>query len=178
MTVVIAGSKLHVAHVGDSRAALGSVAPATMGGGAIGARAPTLVARFLTRDHKPDLPNERSRIEAAGGSVAFLPPNGKPFIRGGDFLERHAAKEHPMQLNYSRALGGKDLVPYGLSAVPDISTISITSADRVLVVASDGLWDVCSPEFAVEHVLRSHRLGRNPSAELVQYACVVSAPLA
>ena len=78
-----------------------------------------------------------------------------------------------MQLNYSRALGGKDLVPYGLSAVPDISTISITSADRVLVVASDGLWDVCSPEVAVEHALRSHEAGRNPSAELAQYACVV-----
>ena len=49
---------------------------------------------------------ERRRIEKAGGSLAYL-HGGKPFIRGGDFAERQLKGDRPMQLNYSRAFGGK-----------------------------------------------------------------------
>ena len=46
--------------------------------------------------------------------------------RGGDFFRRQAAGEHPKQLNYSRAFGGKDLKMFGLSVEPDISHFEIT----------------------------------------------------
>ena len=36
----------------------------------------------------------------------------KPFIRGGDFTARKARGDRAMQLQYSRAFGGKDLKPY------------------------------------------------------------------
>ena len=49
---------------------------------------------------------ERRRIEKSGGSLAYL-HGGKPFIRGGDFAERQLKGDRPMQLNYSRAFGGK-----------------------------------------------------------------------
>ncbi len=35
-----------------------------------------------------------------------------------------------LQLNYSRALGGKDLKPYGLSAVPDVCQMQLGPEDR------------------------------------------------
>lgn len=69
-----------------------------------------------------------TRVQS-GGSLAYL-HGGKPFIRGGDFTERQARGERPMQLNYSRAFGGKDLKPYGLLAVPDIAQHQITKADK------------------------------------------------
>jgi len=97
--VLILGDLMTVAHLGDSRVALGRPGP----GGALG-------GVFLTKDHKPDLPDELRRIEASGGSLTYL-HGGKPFLRGGDFADRQAIGDRPMQLNYSRAFGGKDLKP-------------------------------------------------------------------
>lgn len=59
-------------------------------------------------DHKPNMPSELQRIQASGGSLVWLHGN-KAYIRGGDFIRRQANGEHPKQLNYSRAFGGKDL---------------------------------------------------------------------
>lgn len=58
--------------------------------------------------------------------------------RGGDFLPRQANGEHPKQLNYSRAFGGKDLKKYGLIAEPDVSHFEILPEDKLVVIASDG----------------------------------------
>jgi serine/threonine protein phosphatase PrpC len=100
---------LTIAHVGDSKACIAKVA-------ADGSVHP----EWLTVDHKPHLPQELKRIEQNGGSLVWLHGN-KPYIRGGDFVRRQANGEHPKQLNYSRAFGGKDLKMYGLSAQPDIN---------------------------------------------------------
>lgn len=59
-------------------------------------------------------------------------------FRGGDFHQRQAAGEHPKQLNYSRAFGGKDLKMYGLIAEPDISHFEIMPEDKLVLIASDG----------------------------------------
>jgi protein phosphatase len=90
--------------------------------------------------------------------------------RGGDFFRRQAAGDHPKQLNYSRAFGGKDLKPYGLSAVPDISHYEITPDDKLVLLGSDGLWDVINPRVACEIALRARAEGRSASQDLVKYA--------
>ena len=94
--------------------------------------------------HKPDMPEELERIKSMDGSLTYL-HGGKPFIRGGDF---HRRTDRPMQLNYSRAFGGKDLKPYGLSAVPDIKEfpISKNKTPMCMIIASDGLWDFVKDE--------------------------------
>lgn len=121
---------LSVAHVGDSRACLASMPDGS----------DTLHSEWLTVDHKPDQPHELKRIQEAGGCLVYLHGN-KPFIRGGDFLPRQALGHHPKQLNYSRAFGGKDLKPYGLTAEPSISHRKLTPKDKFVLIASDGLWD-------------------------------------
>lgn len=158
VAVLLWGSLLTVGHLGDSRAVLGR----SVAGG-------VLAGLCLTRDHKPNDAGETARIVHAGGSLVYL-HGGRPFLRGGDFAARLAMGHRPMQLNYSRALGGKDLKPYGLSATPDVAQLALTPADRLLLVATDGVWDVVTPDQAVRIAWAAHRAGLDPSAALTKHA--------
>lgn len=150
------------AHIGDSHAILGVEIENQ------------LVGVKLTHEHKPDHQLERQRIEHNGGSLIYLKSN-RPFIRGGDFKQRVRA----MQLNYSRAFGGKDLKMYGLSSEPSITTVQLAWNGRapgdgrgrgaaaraahsacmgraaVLILGSDGIWDVIEPTTAVDLVMNA-----------------------
>jgi len=148
---------LTIAHVGDSKALIAKQVGAT------------IQPEWLTVDHKPHMPHELARIEQSGGSLAWLHGN-KPYIRGGDFHMRQQRGEHPKQLNYSRAFGGKDLKMYGLSAEPDVSHFQVNPEDKVVLLASDGLWDVINPKVACEIALRAHAAGQSACRELVQWA--------
>jgi len=105
----------------------------------------------------------------AGGSLTYL-HGGKPFIRGGDFTARQARGDRPMQLNYSRAFGGKDLKPFGLSVEPSVTHVDLTSDHRVIVLASDGLWDVITAAAAASIATAARAEGKEPSNELVDAA--------
>ena len=85
-------------------------------------------------------------------------------------MRRQANGEHPKQLNYSRAFGGKDLKMYGLSAEPDISHFELSQEDKLILIASDGLWDVINPRTACEIALRANREGRSATKDIVQFA--------
>ncbi|CAJ1432377.1 unnamed protein product [Effrenium voratum] len=89
----------------------------------------------------------------------------------GDF-ERKARGETPKQLQYSRAFGGKDLQPYGLSNQPDIKQMVLDVRHKVLILASDGLWDVCSEERAVCLAHDVADRGLDPAQALVEQALV------
>ena len=128
----IPSQRLFVAHIGDSKIILGRVVE--LQDQKTGEQVSHLVGEELTTDHKPDMRAELDRIEASGGSLTYL-HGGKPFIRGGDFSRR----KHAMQLNYSRAFGGKDLKMYGLSAEPDVNEIQLCKGkERVVILGSDG----------------------------------------
>jgi len=150
--------RLLVAHIGDSKVVLGRTEHKE-------GEDPQMLGVSVTTDHKPNMPEERKRIEAAGGSLTYL-HGGKPFIRGGDFTQR----KHAMQLNYSRAFGGKDLKMYGLSAVPDISEFVLDKRERVVVLGSDGLWDVVDPTSAVQLAEQAAAQQKCPSEELTLLA--------
>ena len=90
--------------------------------------------------------------------------------RGGDFFVRQAAGEHPKQLNYSRAFGGKDLKMFGLSVEPDISHFELSEDDRLVLLASDGLWDVLNPRLACEIAMKARRENRSASQDIVKWA--------
>lgn len=146
---------LTIAHIGDSKACIAKV------------KGDILQPEWLTIDHKPNMPHELKRIEENGGSLAWLHGN-KPYIRGGDFFPRQARNEHPKQLNYSRAFGGKDLKMYGLSAEPDVNHFDISTEDKLVLIGSDGLWDVLNPKVACKIALDARREGRSASADIVQ----------
>merc|ERR1711972_1293093 len=116
---------LTVAHVADSTCVLGYAKPGGEGG--------ALEGVALTRDHKPNLKDEKARIEKAGGRVIFDGyANHRVYAKNGRYPG----------LNMSRCLG--DLMGHadaGCSAEPEVSVRDITNLDHVLLVCSDGVWE-------------------------------------
>jgi serine/threonine protein phosphatase PrpC len=128
-------SKLLVSHVADSTVVLGKWKDGNRN---------ELEAQVLTRDHKPNLPDEKKRIEEAGGRVVF------------DGYANHrvyAKSARYPGLNMSRCLG--DLLGHadaGCSAVPEVSEIELSADHHVLLLCSDGVWEFVTPDQAVKMV--------------------------
>jgi len=110
---------LYVAHVGDSRVVLGKKKNKPDNG------LNSWEAVDLTIDHKPDLPEEKQRIEKNGGVVVFDGGwNYRVFAKG---KKDSRGKRYP-GLNMSRAMG--DLTGHhdaGISAAPDVSKQFVTA---------------------------------------------------
>lgn len=128
---------LIAANVGDSRAVL------CRGGKAVD----------LTKDHKPNDPEERKRIEGLGGRVEWfgkVDEHGQPLERkrSGGIGGFHGVYRINRNLSLSRAIGDRSELPFVCSTV-DISCVDIDEeVDRFIILATDGLWDVfsCSQE--------------------------------
>merc|ERR1712007_38786 len=126
---------LHSANVGDSRAILGIQDTGTE---------PSflklkLQVRELTRDHKPNIEEEKLRVEAHGGEV-----------RG----NRVWIKEPPwVGLNLSRSLGDSIVHRVGVSHEADVATTFLDETlGQVLIIASDGVWEFLSSADVAESV--------------------------
>jgi serine/threonine protein phosphatase PrpC len=146
---------LHVAHVGDSRVVLAQEMSKDENGNC------GIKTLDLSVDHKPDQPEERKRIEKAGGIVVFDGAwNHRVYAKKKD----KTGRSYP-GLNMSRAMG--DLQGYhdaGISATPDISSRKILDgtqvsgedssgiSDKFILLCSDGVWEFVSSSTAVQIV--------------------------
>jgi serine/threonine protein phosphatase PrpC len=110
-TLHVFGDRFLAANAGDTRVVMGTAHGAIQ----------------LTLDHKPHLPEERSRIEALGGRVVFY---DVPRVQG--------------MLAMSRALGDPRLKPY-VSAEPRVVEGLLAPENDFAIVACDGVWDVLKP---------------------------------
>eukprot|EP00930_Biecheleria_cincta_P023701 TRINITY_DN17075_c0_g1_i1.p1 TRINITY_DN17075_c0_g1~~TRINITY_DN17075_c0_g1_i1.p1 ORF type:complete len:429 (+),score=86.70 TRINITY_DN17075_c0_g1_i1:39-1289(+) len=123
--------QLIVAHVADSTAVLGTRTGNECTGYA------------LTRDHKPDLADEKARIKKGGGRVVHDGYANYRVMAGG--------ASYP-GLNMSRCLG--DLLAHdlcGITCEPEIGIVDIqASTEYLLLVCSDGVWEFLEPKKVVE----------------------------
>ena len=121
--VLITPTEVYCANAGDSRTVLSKNKQAV----------------DLSKDHKPDDPEERTRIYAANGFVEDGRVNG--------------------MLALSRALGDfeyknnslfkvKDQV---VSAFPDVKVVPITNDAEFILLACDGIWDVMTSQAAITY---------------------------
>jgi len=146
---------LWVACSGDSRAVMG-----TIKGG-------KCVAVDLSMDHKPDLPLERKRIEAAGGVVSAAGPRGLPPSR--------VWVNGRVGLAMSRSLGDGEAKLHGVIPDPEIKEFTLNPAegqgdgDKFVIAASDGIWEFISSQQACDVVMR-HSNATDACAELVNIA--------
>lgn len=131
---LIRGEDMWVANVGDSRVILASEAEA---GG--------LRPEPVSTDHKPDLPEEKARILAAGGRVFAV-----EYDDGIDGPQRVWLGHMDIPgLAMSRSLGDSVAHTAGVSSEPQVLHRRLTSRDKMLILASDGLWEFVSNEEAV-----------------------------
>ncbi|CAF1445899.1 unnamed protein product, partial [Didymodactylos carnosus] len=201
--VFVRGNKLYIGHVGDSAIVLGV-------GDSL--YQPWECVR-LTKDHKPEDPSELKRIRDSGGNVLCKTGVhrvvwNRPKVSH-SHNHRHSQHSHHYShrtsainsqsmtneyeqipfLAVSRALGdlwslNSRTNMYSVSPEPELTVIEINPfKHRCLILASDGLWNMMTPEDAVE-IVRScdvkteemilkaedddQRPFRNPSHELVQ----------
>ena len=127
-----------IVNVGDSRAVL-----CNKSGNAV----------QLSVDHKPNLPEEKKRIEHLGGKITY---------DGSDWRIK--------TLSLSRAFGDLDCCPY-VTHLPNIYKYKIDSNDKFIILACDGLWDALSNQTAVEFIrdLQFKNFQGNYAKELANY---------
>ena len=126
----------------------------------------------LSHDHKPNLPEERRRIEAAGLQVQEIryEAKGQPQVV---YKVTRSMKMSQIDLATSRTFGDFEFksnanLPsdqQAVVAVPEIVTVERTHQDELLILACDGVWDVMTNVQAAEFVLSQLRtLGDEPHA--------------
>lgn len=135
--VVIRGTSMLCANVGDSRAVLGKK------------NGKSWLAIPLSKDHKPNDPIEKTRIEINGGKVEPF-RNSEGNLIGPSRVWK--AGERSPGLAMSRSLGDFEAKQVGVIADPEITEFRVSAADKFLIIGSDGLWDAVSNIEAVQMV--------------------------
>ncbi|XP_036339386.1 uncharacterized protein LOC118748806 [Rhagoletis pomonella] len=146
--------KIYIGHVGDSGIVLGYQNEGEK----------FWRAKQLTVDHKPESAEERARIQRSGGKVVVK--SGVPRVVWN--RPRNAGHRGPIRSNtpvdevpflaVARSLG--DLWSYNsmrnvfvVSPDPDVQVIKINSKTfRCLIFGTDGLWNVVTPQEAIDTV--------------------------
>ncbi|XP_077243991.1 protein phosphatase 2C family protein isoform X3 [Tasmannia lanceolata] len=138
--VWILGQTVLVANIGDAKAVL---ARSSIADGFV--TSCPLKAIVMTREHKAIYPQERARIQKAGGSIGS---NGR--LQG--------------RLEVSRAFGDRQFKKVGVIATPDVHSFDLTEREHFIILGCDGLWGVFGPSDAVDFVDKQLKEGLSATA--------------
>lgn len=155
--VFVASHALYVGNAGDSRAVL------CRDGKALS----------LSEDHKPDLDNEKRRIENAEGMVFRNRVNG--ILATSRALGDAAFKE---QL-FLQPPGAFPVERCAVTSDPEVMSYPILRGrDAFFVIATDGVWDVMSNQEVVDFVIQKRNEGVHPTkiCEQLLDACITEEP--
>ena len=130
------GDKLICANIGDSRAILVK-----------GEKGKNIIE--LSLDQKPSDPEEKKRIELAGGEIAQYEEDGE---KSGPYRVWAKGKAYP-GIAMSRSIG--DYIATSLGVIPEPICIeeTIDKDTKFIIVASDGVWEFISNKKAANIVL-------------------------
>jgi len=129
---IIRGNTIIGVNIGDSRVTIGKLGPKGK-----------IIAEEFTHDHKPETPDEKKRIIAAGGRVFAVEYDdgidGPPRVWLGHM-------DVP-GLAMSRSLGDAVAHTAGVSSEPEFFERELDpEKDRCILVATDGLWEFMTNE--------------------------------
>jgi len=130
VTINIIGRDLIVGNLGDAEAVIGRKIKDK------DSKEKKYEPVLLTKRHKPTDESEVNRIKQAGGHIIF----GR--VMGQLAVSRAFGDQ---EFKEDKEEGQKDFV----SAVPSISTYSLSEDDSFIIIACDGLWDKLTYEQAV-----------------------------
>ena len=138
---LIYGNILYIINIGDSRAVLGSFLQ----------RVNKWKATQLSVDHKPNEPDENKRIISYNGRVErFRNEFGEEYG-----VYRVVGRENDSTypgLAVSRSIGDEDSKKLGVILEPDVFKYELNKRDKLIVIASDGLWENISNEEVINIV--------------------------
>lgn len=96
------------------------------------------MVRPLSRDHKPDDPEESKHILANNGRIdSYRDQLGNQIGPMRVWLKN----EDIPGLAMSRSFGDAMAARVGVNAIPEIKEFMLTPEDKVIVLASDGVWE-------------------------------------
>lgn len=138
VTIIVKKRKIISANAGDSRAVLGRC----LSDG-------TWVGIDLSRDHKPNDPEELERILNKGGRIdSYKDEKGAPLGPPRVWLK----KEDIPGLAMSRSFGDEVAASVGTISEPEIKEFNMTENDKFIIIASDGIWEFISSNECVNIV--------------------------
>ena len=155
IVAVVSDGKMFVANVGDSRCILVKRRDGSSKEKNATLNSETLEVIPLSEDHKPDLPSERARIQAAGMEVYTEHITLEEGESGPTTLHKVKIPNSKNMLAMARAFGdfdfksNQDLSPSRQAVIctPEIVIRSRNvDEDMYLILACDGVWDVMSDE--------------------------------
>ena len=136
--VLIRNDKMTISNAGDSRAVLAR--RKKMG---------EWQAVNLSKDQNPDVPEEKQRIEKAGG---FVSPPPEPGLSARVWLDNTYSQ---IGLAMARSIGDHAVAPVGVIAEPVVTSHEIQEDDDFLILATDGVWEFIDSDEAV-HIVGEH----------------------
>ena len=138
MQAIVRDNKVYVNNIGDSRIILGR---AKSNG--------EFEAVPVSDDHKPDRPDEQARIEERGGRVFAI-----EYDDGIDGPARVWLGNMDIPgLAMARSLGDVVAHSAGVISDPEYHITDITPADKIMVLASDGLWEFISNQEVIDMIV-------------------------
>jgi len=151
---VLINNTLHVANIGDSRAVM-----------ARRNNSGQIEAIPMSKDQKPDDPEEKKRILDAGGRVAPLPG-----LENEDCgpLRVWLAEVNVPGLAMSRSIGDGVCKDVGVTHIPEVISHEVQEEDLFAIWASDGVWEFLSNEEAVNIVWANRNNIKTAANKLVE----------
>ena len=163
-------NRLTIANVGDSRAVLGQMSGGQSGGGVRKEGPPsTIKAYALSRDQTPYRKDERVRVRATGARILSLdqleglePINedlseneddlelGEELDEGGDPPRVWAPNGDYPGTAFTRSIGDAMAEDLGVFAEPEMLSREITPDDKIIVLASDGVFEFLTNQSVID----------------------------
>ena len=137
VSVIYTPEKLIIANLGDSRCVLGKKINNEW------------KAENLTRDHKPNIPEEAERIKSYGGRIRPMKDEDGNFV--GPLRVYMKEKDIP-GLAMTRSFGDYYASTAGTICIPEVTEYKFMPEDKFLVLASDGLFEFIESDEVVSIV--------------------------
>lgn len=109
----------------------------------------------LSYDHKPSLPSERARIEAAGGSVTLVEGTTSTYEVSAPGTELRLRMSRSFGDYYLKSIEGVHPHQQPVIAIPEIVYLPRDyNQEAFIILACDGVWDVMTNQEAVELIAK------------------------
>jgi serine/threonine protein phosphatase PrpC len=149
ISVIYTPEKLIIANIGDSRAVLGKYVERENDNDKKRNDKFKWVAKNLSRDHKPIIPEEAERIIKKGGRIRPMRDEDGEYIGP---LRVYLKNKNMPGLAMTRSFGDVFGAKAGIISEPEVTEYFFKEEDKFLILASDGLFEFMGSQEIIDIV--------------------------